>query len=482
MSFNTACLSGTWGKDCLRDCNCRNIDTVCNETSGCADCLDGFEGGDCHNDINECDNNPCDDHANCSNTIGTYKCVCHAGYTQYNSTVCEDFNECESVPCQNGGKCVNGNNAYSCSCMPGYNGTNCEIDINECSNSPCLNDGMCKDLVNKFRCVCVRGFTGKNCETGKMCSTAPCQNGGNCSTPDFNMFSCQCVLGYTGEMCETSKQLCTKTPCQNGGTCLENNNTRTCDCVAGYTGEDCETETDMYSHYGRFTITNHQYNDNLIKEASAQYQELSAEVNKQVHAVFDSSSIKSDVVAVTNITFSKGSVIASYQLVLKNEHTLGELTQIMKYHLESNSGKIGSFEVNAESIQFSDKPWKKSAGLVAIVIGSVIGLVFLILSVILGIHIVRTVRKHREPTPSPNDDEVVLPKYGTPHPVNRMFWQGRGNSMQMPRETPLQDALDEQRLNVISKAMGRFSNIVSNRVARFSQQVKGLFQNPAYPS
>ena len=50
---------------------------------------------------------------------------------------------------------------------------------------------------------------------------------------------------------------------------------------------------------------------------------------------------------------SKGSVIASYQLVLKNEHTLGELTQIMKYHLEANSGKIGSFEVNAESIQFS---------------------------------------------------------------------------------------------------------------------------------
>ena len=42
------------------------------------------------------------------------------------------------------------------------------------------------------------------------------------------------------------------------------------------------SETEMYSHYGRFTITNHQYNDNLIKEASAQYQELSAEVNKQV--------------------------------------------------------------------------------------------------------------------------------------------------------------------------------------------------------
>ena len=39
------------------------------------------------------------------------------------------------------------------------------------------------------------------------------------------------------------------------------------------------SETELY---GRFTITNRQYNDNLIKEASAQYQELSAEVIKQV--------------------------------------------------------------------------------------------------------------------------------------------------------------------------------------------------------
>ena len=42
------------------------------------------------------------------------------------------------------------------------------------------------------------------------------------------------------------------------------------------------SETELYSRYGRFTITNRQYNDNLIKEASAQYQELSAEVIKQV--------------------------------------------------------------------------------------------------------------------------------------------------------------------------------------------------------
>jgi len=79
-----------WGQDCLRDCECRDIDTECNVTTGCAECPDGFQGGDCREDIDECTvNNPCDEHANCNNTIGTFKCVCHAGYTQYNATVCE---------------------------------------------------------------------------------------------------------------------------------------------------------------------------------------------------------------------------------------------------------------------------------------------------------------------------------------------------------------------------------------------------------
>ncbi|KAK2178081.1 hypothetical protein NP493_563g01009 [Ridgeia piscesae] len=88
------CPSGTWGKGCLRDCSCRDSDTECNATTGCAECPAGFEGADCQEDIDECtENNPCGDNANCINTVGTFKCVCSAGFTQYNATTCHGMKQ-----------------------------------------------------------------------------------------------------------------------------------------------------------------------------------------------------------------------------------------------------------------------------------------------------------------------------------------------------------------------------------------------------
>ncbi|KAK2138342.1 hypothetical protein NP493_7980g00001, partial [Ridgeia piscesae] len=106
---------------------------------------------------------------------------------------------------------------------------------------------------------------------------------------------------------------------------------------------------------------------------------------------------------------------------------------------------------------------------VAIIIGSLVGLVFLILSVVLGIHIVRTVRRHRVGTDSSENSEV-LSKLGTRASVNSRLWQDRGKWMQAPSGTPLQDARDMQQLNVISKAMGRVSNIDWSIVRNFANR------------
>ncbi|KAK2151947.1 hypothetical protein NP493_2549g00003, partial [Ridgeia piscesae] len=140
------CPSGYWGKDCLRDCSCREMVTVCNETSGCADCPDGFKGGDCQDDINECNNNPCDEHANCTNTF--------------------DIDECCSSPCLNGGTCKNLVSKFRCSCVRGFTGTVCEAEINICESNPCKNAANCTQAEGKYFCACPPGYTGLNCDIG----------------------------------------------------------------------------------------------------------------------------------------------------------------------------------------------------------------------------------------------------------------------------------------------------------------------------
>ena len=109
--------------------------------------------------------------------------------------------------------------------------------------------------------------------------------------------------------------------------------------------------------------------------------------------------------------------------------------------------------------------------LFAIILGSVIAAVFLILIVIVGIYIVMTVRKHKVAADSPDGCEDDLPNYGMRHPVNRRLWQDRGVSMQGLSETPQQQAYNHQRMSAISKAMGRVSNIVSNTLVHLSNVI-----------
>ena len=59
--------------------------------------------------------------ASCHNTLGSYKCMCPAGfqYEQF-SGGCQDINECGSsqAPCSYG--CSNTEGGYLCACPPGY--------------------------------------------------------------------------------------------------------------------------------------------------------------------------------------------------------------------------------------------------------------------------------------------------------------------------------------------------------------------------
>ncbi|KAK4432266.1 Wall-associated receptor kinase [Sesamum alatum] len=73
----------------------KSADFACRENSACVDsdtglggyrcnCLEGYEGNPYMSpgctDINECESNPCDNYASCTNTLGSYSCSCSDGY------------------------------------------------------------------------------------------------------------------------------------------------------------------------------------------------------------------------------------------------------------------------------------------------------------------------------------------------------------------------------------------------------------------
>lgn len=61
--------------------------------------------------------NPCEHGGQCVNTDGSFTCNCVRGYA---GPRCEqDINECASNPCENDGTCLDRIGEYTCICMPG---------------------------------------------------------------------------------------------------------------------------------------------------------------------------------------------------------------------------------------------------------------------------------------------------------------------------------------------------------------------------
>ncbi|KAI6653592.1 Neurogenic locus notch-like protein 1 [Oopsacas minuta] len=266
------CVNGSYNANC----------TSC-------DCIPGFDGNLCDNNINECEQMPCMNNGTCVDQVNDYNCACvnewmgkdcsDCGLTcnngQQNSicSVCEcdpgytgsmcetDINECIPEPCINNGTCIDQVNDYNCTCVnewmgkncsdcgltcingqqnsncsvclcdPGYTGNMCEIDINECEQFPCMNNGTCQDQVNDYNCICVNEWMGKNCsDCGLTCNNG--QQNLNCSI-------CICDPGYTGSKCEIDINECMPEPCMNNGTCLDQINDYNCTCVNEWMGKNC---------------------------------------------------------------------------------------------------------------------------------------------------------------------------------------------------------------------------------------------------
>jgi hypothetical protein len=208
----TTCIAQGLDKACataqldLSECG-----DTCDETAVIAQSEDGFKpckaGYDVAPndpkkcvDVDECDDAPCDAHATCANTDGSFTCTCDAGYSGDGETCA--VNECDT-DCGTNATCLEQDGAFACVCDDGYagDGQTCS-DVDECKNDT-LNDcpvgATCKNTVGSFTCTCPDGYElgATGCDDVDECADGldDCPGDSTCGNTDGS-FECTCPDGY----------------------------------------------------------------------------------------------------------------------------------------------------------------------------------------------------------------------------------------------------------------------------------------------
>ena len=294
-----ACAAGTYSSAGSSSCaQCPSLMSSAprsTDVSACT-CVDGYNesaSGDC-TDINECDTgSPCDVAAACNNTLGSFTCVCNAGYHGNGSAcqACDAGYTCsggDSAPrmCLAGtyaraaaSSCTecpsNGTSANAsefCFCLSGYIGNDgSDADKRKLvyENSTCSNEdecaanvddcdqaATCQDTVGSFTCTCPEGFPGNGtiCESScgdgvrsgsEQCDDGNADDGDGCEacqvTPGWN-----CTGSSGGDVC-TNLDECVQDlhNCHAHAICLDTHGSFLCACDEDWFGDGIECNSCM---------------------------------------------------------------------------------------------------------------------------------------------------------------------------------------------------------------------------------------------
>ncbi|CAC5394799.1 unnamed protein product [Mytilus coruscus] len=238
------CIDGT--DNCPANSNCTNTDG-----SFTCICLEGFRkvGSECK-DIDECTERTSGCEQICANSDGSFICSCVYGFELVADGSCNQtiFDACalQNLTCSYGCDNITNPGTWECICPEGYQldsgSGNCS-NINECDANVCTQN--CQDTVGSYICSCYRGFKLNADKTScsaclspfygdKCASQCSCGPGALMCDPSRG---CVCNSAWTGTNCDVDVNECVETPgiCQNDDkTCVNKDGGYECNCRSGF--------------------------------------------------------------------------------------------------------------------------------------------------------------------------------------------------------------------------------------------------------
>ena len=345
--------------------------------SGPLEALTAPEGLQCFGYFSLYERDPCQNGAICRpQNSNDFTCDCVPGY---DGIICQnEINECHSHECEHG-TCIDRINNFTCNCYAGYSGRFCEVELNECSPEPCQNGGTCIDHVNVYQCICPLGFSGHDCQYPNKCLRKPCRFGICFSVQDD--YFCSCDLGYNGENCDVNINDCADVVCENGGECIDGITKFECKCHNGYKGRycqytgkvlTCESETESKikwpaTEYSKTAVMPCQYIDpsfvlgNATRKCSQSGTWESVQMTECIRAPFvklslfgDSTQIDvhniTEVLQETAYTVRSSSILSPQEIMLSLNLTEYALNSMSKLNNEEKSSLNSSLSEEFVSI------------------------------------------------------------------------------------------------------------------------------------